>query len=88
VHAAVFLDFELTAEELAAIDELDAGKRGGPEPDAITLESLGLEINRRLIGCGWSAECGAAGVRADGPRTILLMAILLHWKAYRPCSPR
>jgi diketogulonate reductase-like aldo/keto reductase len=37
-------DFELTAQEAAAIDGLDTGKRGGPEPDAITLESFGREI--------------------------------------------
>jgi diketogulonate reductase-like aldo/keto reductase len=37
-------DFELTAEELAAIDELDTGVRGGPEPDTITLETFGREI--------------------------------------------
>ena len=37
-------DFELTAQETAAIDGLDTGKRGGPEPDAITLESFGREI--------------------------------------------
>jgi diketogulonate reductase-like aldo/keto reductase len=37
-------DFELTADEVAAIDRLDTGKRGGPEPDAITLESFGREI--------------------------------------------
>jgi diketogulonate reductase-like aldo/keto reductase len=37
-------DFELTSEELAAIDGLDTGKRGGPEPDAITLESFGRQI--------------------------------------------
>ena len=37
-------DFELTAQEIAAIDGLDTGKRGGPEPDAITLESFGREI--------------------------------------------
>src|SRR5271157_5987457 len=36
--------FELTADEVAAIDGLDTGKRGGPEPDAITLESFGREI--------------------------------------------
>ncbi|GAA4676732.1 aldo/keto reductase [Frondihabitans cladoniiphilus] len=28
-------DFELTAEELAAIDALDLGKRSGPEPDEV-----------------------------------------------------
>ncbi|MCG5446093.1 aldo/keto reductase [Micromonospora sp. NIE79] len=37
-------DFELTGEQLAAIDALDTGKRGGPEPEAITLESFGREI--------------------------------------------
>ena len=37
-------DFELTADEVAAIDGLDTGKRGGPEPDAITLDSFGREI--------------------------------------------
>src|SRR6266567_6994687 len=37
-------DFELTAEELAAIDGLDAGRRGGPEPSAITLETFGRPI--------------------------------------------
>jgi diketogulonate reductase-like aldo/keto reductase len=37
-------DFDLTAEELAAIDALDTGVRGGPEPEAITLESFGRPI--------------------------------------------
>ena len=37
-------DFELTADEMAAIDRLDTGHRGGPEPDAITLEAFGREI--------------------------------------------
>jgi diketogulonate reductase-like aldo/keto reductase len=37
-------DFELSAEEMAAIDDLDTGRRGGPEPDAITLEDFGREI--------------------------------------------
>jgi diketogulonate reductase-like aldo/keto reductase len=37
-------DFELTPQEIAAIDGLGTGKRGGPEPDAITLESFGREI--------------------------------------------
>src|SRR6185295_2685686 len=32
-------DFELTGDELAAIDALDTGVRGGPEPDKITLET-------------------------------------------------
>ena len=37
-------DFELSAEEMAAIDSLDTGRRGGPEPDAITLEAFGRAI--------------------------------------------
>ena len=37
-------DFQLTDEELAAIDALDTGRRGGPEPDDITLESFGRPI--------------------------------------------
>jgi diketogulonate reductase-like aldo/keto reductase len=37
-------DFELSSHELAAIDALDTGKRGGPEPEAITLESFGRPI--------------------------------------------
>jgi diketogulonate reductase-like aldo/keto reductase len=37
-------DFELSAEELAAIDALDTGRRGGPEPEAITLENFGRPI--------------------------------------------
>ena len=37
-------DFALTSEEMAAIDALDTGHRGGPEPDAITLEAFGREI--------------------------------------------
>lgn len=37
-------DFELGAEELAAIDALDTGVRGGPEPEDITLETFGREI--------------------------------------------
>jgi diketogulonate reductase-like aldo/keto reductase len=37
-------DFALTADELAAIDALDTGRRGGPEPEAITLEAFGRVI--------------------------------------------
>jgi diketogulonate reductase-like aldo/keto reductase len=37
-------DFDLTDDELAAIDRLDTGMRGGPEPASITLESFGREI--------------------------------------------
>jgi diketogulonate reductase-like aldo/keto reductase len=37
-------DFELSADEVAAIDALDTGMRGGPDPASITLESFGREI--------------------------------------------
>ena len=37
-------DFELSTDELAAIDALDTGVRGGPEPEAITLETFGRVI--------------------------------------------
>jgi diketogulonate reductase-like aldo/keto reductase len=37
-------DFELTDDEMQAINGLDTGKRGGPEPDAITLEAFGRDI--------------------------------------------
>ncbi|WP_251152910.1 aldo/keto reductase [Cellulosimicrobium sp. Marseille-Q4280] len=38
------LDFELTDDEIAAVDALDTGQRGGPEPEDITLEAFGREI--------------------------------------------
>jgi len=37
-------DFELTGDELAAIDGLDTRRRGGPEPEAVTLEAFGRDI--------------------------------------------
>lgn len=37
-------DFELSDRQLAAIDALDTGVRGGPEPDSITLENYGRAI--------------------------------------------
>lgn len=37
-------DFELTADEIAQIDALDTGVRGGPEPDFITLDNFGVPI--------------------------------------------
>ncbi|MEZ5323367.1 MAG: aldo/keto reductase [Microthrixaceae bacterium] len=37
-------DFELTDGELDAIDNLDRGIRGGPEPDEVTLETFGRPI--------------------------------------------
>ena len=38
------LRLRLSDDELAAIDALDTGRRGGPEPDAVTLEAFGREI--------------------------------------------
>ncbi|WP_311246088.1 aldo/keto reductase [Microbacterium sp. WCS2018Hpa-23] len=37
-------DFELTADQLSAIDALDTGVRRGPEPEDVTLETFGREI--------------------------------------------
>ncbi|PUB26877.1 aldo/keto reductase family protein [Promicromonospora sp. AC04] len=37
-------DFELTADQLAAIDALDTGVRGGPQPGFITLEDHAFPI--------------------------------------------
>ena len=37
-------DFELSADELARIDALDTGVRGGPEPEMITLATFGRDI--------------------------------------------
>jgi diketogulonate reductase-like aldo/keto reductase len=37
-------DFELSVDEMTAIDGLDMGRRGGAEPEAITLEAFGREI--------------------------------------------
>jgi diketogulonate reductase-like aldo/keto reductase len=42
-NADVF-GFALSDEELARIDALDTGVRGGPDPDVITLETFGREI--------------------------------------------
>lgn len=38
-------DFELSGEEIAAIDALETGVRGGPEPESITLEDYGMPIS-------------------------------------------
>jgi diketogulonate reductase-like aldo/keto reductase len=37
-------DFELDAAQIAAIDALDTGERGGPEPEQVTIEAFGREI--------------------------------------------
>lgn len=38
------LDFEFTPEDLAAIDSLDTGVRGGPDPKVVTREAFGRDI--------------------------------------------
>jgi 2,5-diketo-D-gluconate reductase A len=40
-------DFELTTEQLAAIDALETGVRGGPDPDKIGLDNFSREIPER-----------------------------------------
>jgi diketogulonate reductase-like aldo/keto reductase len=37
-------DLQLSADEMTAIDRLDTGRRGGPEPGAVTLEAFGRGI--------------------------------------------
>ncbi|WP_046730735.1 aldo/keto reductase [Streptomyces humi] len=37
-------DFELTADELTALDALETGRRGGPEPENVTLAAYGRAI--------------------------------------------
>ncbi|HEV7942685.1 MAG TPA: aldo/keto reductase [Solirubrobacteraceae bacterium] len=37
-------DFELSGDEMAAVDSLDTDRRGGPEPEEITLEAFGRAI--------------------------------------------
>ncbi|WP_432173057.1 aldo/keto reductase [Streptomyces sp. Tue6028] len=37
-------DFELTADELTALDALETGRRGGPEPEHVTLAAYGRAI--------------------------------------------
>ena len=64
-------DFELTADELAAIDALDTGRRGGPEPADITLENFarpspkprpcaGMRARRERGGCRVERRAGRA----------------------------
>jgi diketogulonate reductase-like aldo/keto reductase len=37
-------DFELTADELKALDGLETSRRGGPEPENVTLADFGRAI--------------------------------------------
>src|SRR5699024_9841975 len=43
-ESADVLGFRRTDQELARIDALDTGERGGPAPYAVTLETFGREI--------------------------------------------
>lgn len=36
--------FELAGDELSAVEALEIGVRGGPEPEAITIEAFGRPI--------------------------------------------
>jgi diketogulonate reductase-like aldo/keto reductase len=38
-------DFALTAAEMASIDALDSGKRGGPDPEQVHQELFNLVIS-------------------------------------------
>jgi diketogulonate reductase-like aldo/keto reductase len=37
-------DFELSARQMATLDGLDTGRRGGPAPEDVTLETFGMAI--------------------------------------------
>ncbi len=41
-------DFALTPDEIAAIDALDTGMRGGPEPADVNLENFDRPIPERM----------------------------------------
>jgi hypothetical protein len=56
-------DFELTREQVQAIDALEAGVRGGPEPQSIALETYGRPIPRSVTACGsrdWAGSSRSA----------------------------
>jgi hypothetical protein len=55
-------DFELTPDEISAIDALDTGVRGGPDPEDITLEDYGKGIPRHK-----SRRPPFIGVEFDAP---------------------
>jgi len=42
-NAGIF-DFQLSPDEIAAIDALDSGVRGGPDPEAVDAKTFGLTI--------------------------------------------
>lgn len=37
-------DFALSSDEMAALDGLETGRRGGPEPEEVTLEAFGKDV--------------------------------------------
>jgi diketogulonate reductase-like aldo/keto reductase len=43
-HNIDVFDFELTPEQIHAIDALDTGRRGGPDPDDVDPSEWGLEV--------------------------------------------
>ncbi|MGN8245167.1 aldo/keto reductase [Cellulomonas soli] len=59
------LGFELTADELARIDALNTGERGGPHPATLTRRSMPITIGR---GPGWWARRGLIGAFARRQR--------------------
>ena len=62
-------DFELSANEMGAVDSLDTGRRGGPEPDSITLEGIRARDPGDLSGVSRREghQSGTAG-RVSRPR--------------------
>ena len=53
--------FELTTAELKALDALDTGMRGGPEPDDITLQAYGRLIPKPDVTEGSPTDDHASG---------------------------
>jgi diketogulonate reductase-like aldo/keto reductase len=41
----VAFDFELTHEEVASIDALDTGVRGGPDPEMLNMTTYPKKVN-------------------------------------------
>ena len=73
-------DFELTADELAAIDALDTGQRGGPEPEEITLESFGRRHPRGLRQSSPRTRHDTSRLKPSR-RTLLRLGLL--WRRWR-----
>ena len=63
-------DFDLTLEQLAAIDALDTGVRGGPAPEAVTLDAVD-ERSRRHDRCSPVdySLCGESAGRCESIRS-------------------